>query len=76
MNWLERFPQFKGHDFYIAGESYAGHYVPQLAEKIVDKNSKVHKSEHINLKGIMVRRNSFVNRKDKHIYMYRSEFHP
>ncbi|XP_026402197.1 serine carboxypeptidase II-2-like isoform X2 [Papaver somniferum] len=51
--WLERFPQFKGSDFYIIGESYAGHYVPQLAKAI----AKFHKStgeRSINLKGIMV----------------------
>uniref|UniRef100_N1QQG1 Carboxypeptidase n=1 Tax=Aegilops tauschii TaxID=37682 RepID=N1QQG1_AEGTA len=54
VNWFERFPQFKGHDFYIAGESYAGHYVPNLAEKIVEQNKKVHKSRRINFKGFML----------------------
>ena len=24
VNWLERFPQYKHRDFYVAGESYAG----------------------------------------------------
>ena len=26
VNWLERFPQYKHREFYIAGESYAGLY--------------------------------------------------
>ncbi|XP_028091622.1 serine carboxypeptidase II-3-like [Camellia sinensis] len=32
VNWLERFPKYKTRDFFITGESYAGHYVPQLAQ--------------------------------------------
>nr|KYP32852.1 Serine carboxypeptidase-like 40 [Cajanus cajan] len=52
INWLERFPQYKTHDFYITGESYAGHYVPQLAYTILVNNKIGHQS--INLKGIAV----------------------
>ncbi|CAL5007793.1 unnamed protein product [Urochloa decumbens] len=54
LNWFKRFPQFKSHDFYIAGESYAGHYVPQLSEKILDGNKAGPKERYINLKGLMV----------------------
>ncbi|KAH7669235.1 Peptidase S10 serine carboxypeptidase protein, partial [Dioscorea alata] len=54
VNWFKRFPQFKSHEFYIAGESYAGHYVPQLAEKIFDENKKASNENCINFKGFMV----------------------
>ncbi|KAE9584727.1 putative carboxypeptidase D [Lupinus albus] len=53
VNWLERFPEYKKRDFYIAGESYAGHYVPQLAHTILHNNKKANKTI-INLKGIMI----------------------
>ncbi|KAL0340267.1 UNVERIFIED_CONTAM: Serine carboxypeptidase 24 [Sesamum radiatum] len=50
---MSRFPQYKYRDFYISGESYAGHYVPQLAQQIYDYNNN---SSHpfINLKGFIV----------------------
>ncbi|KAK9699369.1 hypothetical protein RND81_08G169700 [Saponaria officinalis] len=49
---MERFPEYKQRDIYITGESYAGHYVPQLAREILAYNSF---SNHpLNLKGIMV----------------------
>ncbi|KAK7316633.1 hypothetical protein RJT34_00248 [Clitoria ternatea] len=52
INWLERFPEYKNRDFYITGESYAGHYVPQLAYTILVNNKFNHQS--INLKGIAI----------------------
>ncbi|OVA09287.1 Peptidase S10 [Macleaya cordata] len=54
VNWFERFPHYKSRDFYISGESYAGHYVPQLAERIFDANKKASKKSYINLKGFMI----------------------
>ncbi|KAM7257354.1 hypothetical protein ACFE04_013095 [Oxalis oulophora] len=54
VNWLERFPQYKTRDFFIAGESYAGHYVPQLANTIVLNNHKNTTRTIINLKGIAI----------------------
>ncbi|CAL5191113.1 unnamed protein product [Lathyrus oleraceus] len=52
IQWLERFPRYKNRELYITGESYAGHYVPQLAKEIMTYNIKA--KQPINLKGIMV----------------------
>ncbi|XP_028102059.1 serine carboxypeptidase II-3-like [Camellia sinensis] len=53
VNWLERFPEYKTRDFFITGESYAGHYVPQLAQLIL-QNNKVTNQTVINLQGIAI----------------------
>ncbi|URE26821.1 Serine carboxypeptidase, partial [Musa troglodytarum] len=50
LNWFKRFPDFKHHDLFIAGESYAGHYVPQLAELVYEGNKKASKDSFINLR--------------------------
>ncbi|XP_038689211.1 serine carboxypeptidase-like 31 isoform X2 [Tripterygium wilfordii] len=50
--WFLKFPSYKARTFYIAGESYAGKYVPELAEFIYDKNKDP--SFYINLKGILL----------------------
>lgn len=54
VNWMERFPEYKGRDFYIAGESYAGHYVPQLAYTILQNKNQSAAGAAINLKGIAI----------------------
>ncbi|KAK6805723.1 hypothetical protein RDI58_003508 [Solanum bulbocastanum] len=53
LNWMERFPEYKHRDFYIVGESYAGHYVPQLAQLILS-HRETEPNLVINLQGIAV----------------------
>ncbi|KAL6594032.1 hypothetical protein ACP70R_048933 [Stipagrostis hirtigluma subsp. patula] len=53
INWIERFPEYKGHSFFIAGESYSGHYIPQLANTILS-NNKITNATTINLKGVSI----------------------
>ncbi|CAL4992683.1 unnamed protein product [Urochloa decumbens] len=53
VKWFERFPQYKYRDFYIVGESYGGHFVPQLSQLVHRNNIGVEKP-FINFKGFMV----------------------
>lgn len=50
--WFLKFPSYRTRTFYIAGESYAGRYVPELAELIVDQNDDP--DLNIKLKGILL----------------------
>ena len=34
--FVDQNPQFKGRDFFITGESYAGHYIPSIAYYLVN----------------------------------------
>lgn len=47
-HWFTKFSEYKNNEFFITGESYAGHYVPQLAQLIVQTKSN------FNLKGIAI----------------------
>ncbi|WVZ04603.1 hypothetical protein V8G54_017949 [Vigna mungo] len=46
--WFTKFPEYSNNDFFITGESYGGHYVPQLAQLIVQTKTN------FNLKGIAI----------------------
>ena len=48
--FLEQNPEFEGRDFYITGESYAGHYVPAISYYLVNNATDVN----LNLKGMAI----------------------
>lgn len=47
--FFEQFPEYASQDFHIAGESYAGHYIPVFASEISS-----HKKTNINLKSVLI----------------------
>ncbi|CAE7890522.1 SCPL21 [Symbiodinium sp. KB8] len=50
--FFKGFSEFASNDFYISGESYAGVYIPTLANRIHEGNSNG--ESNIPLKGILV----------------------
>ncbi|KAL5986163.1 hypothetical protein ACLOJK_028155 [Asimina triloba] len=46
-------PSYLRNDFYITGESYSGHYIPAVAER-VRRGNKENLGLHINLKGFAI----------------------
>ncbi|PWZ05273.1 Serine carboxypeptidase 24 [Zea mays] len=53
ITWLEKFPEYQDRDFFITGESYAGHYIPELANLILSKNRATNVTS-IKLKGVAI----------------------
>ena len=47
--FFKQFPEYAQQDFHIAGESYAGHYIPVFASEILS-----HKNRNINLKSVLI----------------------
>jgi cathepsin A (carboxypeptidase C) len=47
--FFEQFPEYAEQDFHIAGESYAGHYIPAFSAEILS-----HKDRNINLQSVLV----------------------
>jgi len=54
LTFYSLWPEYKTNDLYIAGESYAGVYVPWLAHNIQKYNEGKAPADQINLKGFMV----------------------
>jgi len=52
--FLMKFPEYQQHDLYIAGESYAGVYVPYLALRIDEYNSNSTNTFKLNFQGFIV----------------------
>lgn len=53
VGWFTKFPQYQSNDVYLLGESYAGHYAPNLAKKILIHNEIPGKLR-IKLKGFLI----------------------
>eukprot|EP01090_Pellita_catalonica_P023366 TRINITY_DN9582_c0_g1_i1.p2 TRINITY_DN9582_c0_g1~~TRINITY_DN9582_c0_g1_i1.p2 ORF type:complete len:419 (-),score=66.22 TRINITY_DN9582_c0_g1_i1:61-1317(-) len=51
--FLDRYPQYRDRDFYITGESFAGHFIPAISAKIVKEN-EAGKNKKINLQAIAI----------------------
>ncbi|KAL9840562.1 Serine carboxypeptidase-like 43 [Arabidopsis thaliana] len=53
LRWFNKFPELKSRDLFLTGESYAGHYIPQLADVILSYNSRSSGFK-FNVKGIAI----------------------
>ncbi|XP_047310431.1 serine carboxypeptidase-like [Impatiens glandulifera] len=51
--FFKEHPELVNNDFYITGESYAGHYIPAFAAR-VHQGNKAKEGIHINLKGFAI----------------------
>ncbi|KAJ4952510.1 hypothetical protein NE237_029342 [Protea cynaroides] len=53
VKWFDKYPEYKSRDFFLTGESYSGHYIPQLAIALLDHN--MHSTDFkFNIKGVAI----------------------
>eukprot|EP00818_Percolomonas_sp_WS_P010731 CAMPEP_0117455954 /NCGR_PEP_ID=MMETSP0759-20121206/11628_1 /TAXON_ID=63605 /ORGANISM="Percolomonas cosmopolitus, Strain WS" /LENGTH=424 /DNA_ID=CAMNT_0005249279 /DNA_START=439 /DNA_END=1713 /DNA_ORIENTATION=+ len=52
VHFMEVFDEYKSRDFYVSGESYAGHYVVVTVKEIHEQNLRG--APHINMKGFLI----------------------
>jgi hypothetical protein len=53
LNFFTKFPEHKNRKLFIAGESYAGHYIPAIADRIVQANLDP-AQQNLNLAGVAI----------------------
>ncbi|KAF5123150.1 hypothetical protein DV495_004050 [Geotrichum candidum] len=52
--YFEIFPEAQNHEFYLAGESYAGQYIPYIANTINELNNNSTGPKQLDLKGVLI----------------------
>ncbi|EOY12973.1 Serine carboxypeptidase 44 [Theobroma cacao] len=52
LQWFEKHPNFKSRDLYLGGSSYAGHFIPNFANSLLDYNNNQSNSSKFNIKGL------------------------
>ena len=53
LEFLEAHPELRKNDFYVTGESYAGHYVPAVSHRLWKWNKDQPESK-INFRGLAI----------------------
>ncbi|KAH7372438.1 hypothetical protein KP509_17G004300 [Ceratopteris richardii] len=52
--WLQKYPEYQVSDLFLTGESYAGHYIPQLSDLIMNYNRNPIHNFSLNLRAIAI----------------------
>eukprot|EP01112_Ceratiomyxa_fruticulosa_P013156 TRINITY_DN367_c0_g1_i1.p1 TRINITY_DN367_c0_g1~~TRINITY_DN367_c0_g1_i1.p1 ORF type:complete len:471 (-),score=96.91 TRINITY_DN367_c0_g1_i1:93-1505(-) len=74
LGFFQLFPQFAKQPFFIAGESFAGHYVPEVAYEVLMGNGNGN-GLYLDLQGFMCGNPSFIYSVDSQWYIPFMAFH-